>query len=322
MITLPLPKLLRVNRRNLCPICDKPDWCGIAADGSIAICMRIAAGAVSGSKNQGYVHILREQDRSSINPSSPIVEQAQVASISRRHVVYEALLELLPLADEHAENLTSRGLSDLTIARNGYATLPRQVKESCKICETLAIFHDPMNVPGFFRDKKGYWRFVLSGSGFLIPVRDIEGRIQGCQVRLDRGETRYIWLSSVGKSGGASSGAPIHFARPWRALDTNEAIITEGALKADVIAEKLDCCVVGIPGVASFALNFGSWLTLQLPNLRSVLVAYDADWRDKSQVRAALARLLDSLSDADLAGYVLDWSGAKGLDDLLAKERK
>lgn len=46
----------RVSRQNPCPICRKPDWCTIAADGSAACCMRISSDTRMG--NGGYLHQL------------------------------------------------------------------------------------------------------------------------------------------------------------------------------------------------------------------------------------------------------------------------
>lgn len=311
--------LTRVTRHDPCPICEHRDWCGLSDDGAFAICMRVAEGAVSTTKNGGYLHRLRERDFQPVPLVQRKPEPPPAAPVEQRHVVYEALLDALPLSGPHADNLAARGLSDLTIARNSYATLPGTSKAIYQACETLATFYDLTNVPGFFLDYEQRWRFTARSPGFLIPVRDIEGRIQACQIRQDSG-TRYIWLSSPNRNGGASSGAPVHFARPWRALTTGEAIITEGALKSDVIAERLDCCVVGIPGVSSFALNFASWLGDKLPTLTTAYVAYDADWCAKSEVRAALRRLLDTLAEAGLNAALLKWDKAKGLDDLLVKE--
>lgn len=318
MIALASAPLARVTRRDPCPICDKPDYCGFTEDGALAICMRVAEGAIKTTKNGGYLHRLREGDWQPARIIQRKPDPPPAAPIERRHAVYEAFLDALPLSNAHADSLTERGLSDLTIARNGYATLPDTMQTIYQACETLAIFQNLSNVPGFFLDYENRWRFTARRPGFLIPVRDVEGHIQALQIRQDTG-TRYIWFSSPNRNAGASSGAPVHFARPWRALASGEAIVTEGALKADVIAERLDCCVVGIPGVSSFALNFGTWLADKLPVLKTVYVAYDADWRDKSEVRAALHRLLDALAEAGLNGAVLAWNGAraKGLDDLL-----
>src|SRR5262249_15067475 len=152
----------------------------------------------------------------------------------------------LPLAKRHVKDLAGRGLSDLTIARNAYASLPA----SPSFLGDLATKYNLANVPGFFRDNKERWTLAVNTPGFLVPVRDTQGRIQGCQIGKDFG-ARYVWLSSPEPDDwasrgcgagwtGASSGAPIHFARPWRAEATGEAIITEGPLKADITAEMLD----------------------------------------------------------------------------------
>lgn len=46
--------MIRVTRKTPCPICGRPDWCGISEDGAIAICMRIAS--THPAKNGGWVH--------------------------------------------------------------------------------------------------------------------------------------------------------------------------------------------------------------------------------------------------------------------------
>lgn len=51
-------KPIRVNRQNPCPICERPDWCTISADGSIAFCMRIASDKQA--MNGSYIHRLNE----------------------------------------------------------------------------------------------------------------------------------------------------------------------------------------------------------------------------------------------------------------------
>jgi len=50
----------RVNKQNPCPICERPDWCLVAPDGSAAICQRIDQGAVKRCGDAGWLHILRD----------------------------------------------------------------------------------------------------------------------------------------------------------------------------------------------------------------------------------------------------------------------
>lgn len=313
--------LARVSRRNRCPICDHTDWCSVSKDGALAICMRSSDGAIRNAKNGGFVHVLKPYERD-FQPKLPRIHHQQIKSllapIDRRHLIYTALLESLSLNEQHADKLLLRGLSDTEASRNLYASLPDS-RTAKKICAELAKQFDLSGVPGFFRERD-QWRLAVWSTGFFIPVRDIQGRIQSCQIRFDEGDTRYLWFSSPNKDGGASSGTPVHFARVWRAASTGEGLITEGALKADIIAEQLDACVIAVAGVSSFNNDFGMWLRAQLPALSTVLVALDRDWHTNPQVSQAMFRLVTSLKKANLNGGMLDWERAKGLDDLLTSE--
>ncbi len=313
--------LVRVKRKSPCRICGKSNWCSMTDDGVMAICMRVAEGSIKESKNFGYIHILEEREYRPLDPIPRKPEAPTRAPLERRDAVYRAMLATLTLTARHAENLRERGLSTLTIERNAYASLPA-LSRIPDLCADLAREHNLANVPGFYRDEEGRWMFEWR-PGFFVPARDTQGRIQGCQIRQDRG-SRYIWFSSPedeeGKrKAGASSGAPIHFARPWRANATGEAVITEGLLKADITAELLDACVVGVPGVSALGVHFGAEFKARLPKIATVFVAYDADWRVKSQVATALQRLFDSLAGVGLNAVPLDWNDVKGLDDFLVK---
>jgi len=48
--------LRRVSRRSPCPVCEKPDWCLVAADGSRAICQRVESDRRAGEA--GWLHNL------------------------------------------------------------------------------------------------------------------------------------------------------------------------------------------------------------------------------------------------------------------------
>jgi hypothetical protein len=48
--------MIRVSKNNRCPVCDHPDWCGMTADGRMAICMRVESAVKT--KNGGWLHRL------------------------------------------------------------------------------------------------------------------------------------------------------------------------------------------------------------------------------------------------------------------------
>lgn len=48
----------RVTRSNPCPVCRKPDWCGVSADGALACCMRIESPRPA--RNGGWLHRIGE----------------------------------------------------------------------------------------------------------------------------------------------------------------------------------------------------------------------------------------------------------------------
>jgi hypothetical protein len=230
-------------------------------------------------------------------------------------VLTTLLRKHLTLSHGHKQRLLARGLSDADIAHAGYRSMPTPAYAD-NVTRALEEF-DLRGVPGFYKDGSR-WRMKVYDPGILLPVRDSQLRIRGLQVRLDEGETRYKWLSSGYNPEGASPGAPVHFSRPHRMRETGETIITEGALKGDVISSFLNCGVVAVPGTSAFNEKFGEWLKSEAPELRRVVIAYDSDWRTKLQVRAALEKLMKVLSRAGLRWSARTWTGdAKGYDDYL-----
>lgn len=315
------PRLVRVTRRARCPICGKPDWCSVAADGSLALCMRVAAGSIKTARNGAYVHILTPGVTCLVSTPSRKDSSIERANAAHLDAVYSFMLsECLTLTPEHKEQLrTERGVLDTSIEANLYRSVPTHTR-MLVICSELAQRFDLTGVPGFFRGEDERWRMAFWHSGIFIPVRDVQSRIVACQIRCDAGDSRYLWFSSNGFPVGTSSGAPIHFAKPDYARCRGFAVITEGALKADIIAQYLQCAVIGLAGVSCFnADTIGQQIQETMPELRNVVVAFDADWREKKPVEDAMFRLIDALQGADFDVKVRVWDGnlGKGFDDYL-----
>lgn len=92
--------------------------------------------------------------------------------------------------------------------------------------------HELLGLPGF---RTYYDEWTVSGpNGFLIPIRNRDGLIQGLKIRLDDADKpnrKYRWLSSRNMPGGTRSCSYVHVtgdtAKKW-------ACLTEGPLKGDV----------------------------------------------------------------------------------------
>lgn len=326
-------KLARVTRREPCPICQKSNWCSVSADRAFAICMR--APSEREAKNGGFIHILDESMRGQARPAPIEVTQHQRADIGVRDETNQHLLAALNLRPRDRKDLLRRGLAESAIDGNGYKTipLPSELNDLMEKFEGKGL----RGVPGFFR-KDGAWRLNIGEwkdknntarsfhQGYLIPVRDVQGRIEGFQIRranVAGDEPRYIWLSSNEKEEGTSSGAPVHYRNVEQARKSGQAIITEGALKADVAAHLLNnkYAVIAVAGVSSFPEDFGRRLKSRIPELRQAVIAFDADAVRKPEVLRALERLSGSLRDAGLEVRELRWeeSQGKGLDDYLLR---
>jgi hypothetical protein len=267
------------------------------------------------TRNGGFLHGLSEYTPAPVfKPSVPTVDRAAVSHVDG---VYTTLIRgHLVLAEEHRENLRARGLTDSEIDRNGYRSTPTDAFSS-NVARFLSRY-DLRGVPGFYNEHS--WKMVNAGKGFLIPVRDSRLRVRGFQVRRDEGSPRYLWLSSNGRPGGSSPGSPIHFAHPERIREQKTAIITEGALKADVIASILNCGVIAFGGV-HFPGGFGAKLKKVFPEILGVSVAFDSDFRTNPAVNRATFRLLGELRFAGLQTSILTWPAEfKGMDDYLVRK--
>ena len=181
------------------------------------------------------------------------VPAREVAPLLRRHDVYSDMLAAMELTGTHLQDLVERGLNAERIRQNGYRSMPESPYKRRAIAQYLAKRHDLRGVPGFY-SKYGRWE-LYGKPGILIPVRDVDGCIQGLQIRLDRAEKkkRYCWLSSNPDYGylyGTAANSWVHVAGE---RNSREAFITEGGLKGDVASylsgELLFICTAGASSI-------------------------------------------------------------------------
>lgn len=250
-----------------------------------------------------------------------IQEEENLAPIEIRDAVYNAFLSALPLYARHRDVLHRRGLIDEVIMKNNYkSTLRSDSTEG--ICRNLLKEGYPLKgIPGFYV-KDGKWT-CMTLPGYFVPVRDIKGRIQGMQIRVDENVLKrnpdlrkYLWLSSAGKPEGTTSGPPAHVAVPGKPVSSNIVYITEGPLKADIAAMFLEVPFIGIAGVSTYrqavetAVKMGAKITP---------VLFDMDKIENEKVLEFQELLIQDLRKRKINAFAIDWNPqlGKGIDDVL-----
>lgn len=233
--------------------------------------------------------------------------------------VYKALLSFpeFELSELHRENLTKRGMSETAITRNFYRTIPENIGTILQFYPDIVKKYDkeniddlrrensllryyprermilsmivgdyivrrgiiPRKVPGFFT-LKGYW-FVRCDAGMLVPTRNMYGDIVALQIRKDRGDVRYMTLSSKGLPDGVTNNiSRAHFPlRNARLAPNAQVLVTEGPLKADVAMEVLGnkYAMIALHGVQNRRDVPQTFRYLKRRGVQTVRLAFDMD---------------------------------------------
>lgn len=242
--------------------------------------------------------------------------ERQPLPLERRHEAYAAMLEHLTLLPRHRENLLERGLSEERIAQNQYRSMPETDAGRRLLAALLCSGgHELLGLPGF-RTYYGDWT-ITGPKGFLIPVRNKNGLIQGMKIRLDDADKpgrKYRWLSSRDMPNGTRSYSYIHVTG-----DTTQkrAFLTEGPLKGDVASylahDALFVCVGGVNAIR------GLKNTLKGLGVTQVVEAMDMDQMTNPNVRSAvlaMGREVQAIRGLKYTKYTWD-PAYKGVDDYL-----
>ena len=243
-----------------------------------------------------------------------------LAPADARDRAYRALLSQLPLSKKHENALLDRGLTKQSIQNHEYRSFSSDDGERA-LHYLLESYIPLLGVPGFYYNH-GWKIRKFQRDGILIPIREaITGRILGLQIRFDTGKSRYAWFSTDG-----FFSVPVsrwcHFVG---ASDSEIYLITEGAIKADVIHELTSLPVIGLAGTGAIELLPEMMTRLKQKRGGSMvfLDALDMDFITNPNVskdRVKLHELLKKENDC----LVLMWPPEqKGLDDYMkyVKER-
>lgn len=269
------------------------------------------------SNKEAYQELMQE---SKIYPlprqAAPQNSERQPVSLEQRHAVYSDMLDHLVLLDMHGENLLERGLSEEQIRKNGYRSMPETEQGRQFLAGMLcAQGHDLCGVPGF-RTYYGNWT-VSGPNGFLIPVRNKDGLIQGLKIRLDdadKPDRKYRWFSSRSMPNGTRSYSWVHVTGD---TTRKRAFLTEGPLKGDVASylsqDELFICIGGVNALG------GLTDTIRSIGVREIIEAMDMDQMTNPNVRNAVLTMRKEVRKIPGIRYLkYTWNPVyKGVDDYL-----
>ncbi len=258
-------------------------------------------------------------------PKKPTIERPPRLDSETVHQTFSFLLSMLTLTKTHEENLLRRGLSKEDIVKQGYKSTPAfgYHKLTKMLIDKGCVVK---GVPGFFMDSNMQWtvNFKSYLSGILVPVKSLEGKIQGLQIRLDNPKNpkrRYMWFSSVDEHLGVTSGGPVHFA--GNPMD-NVVYITEGPIKANVAHVISGRSFVAIPGANALSALYPVLESLRRNGVTEVVEAYDMDKFENEHVLNGSKKLFGMVTELGFKTRRMNWdSRYKGIDDyLLARKLK
>src|SRR5581483_6329712 len=117
---------------------------------------------------------------------------------------------------------------------------------------------------------------------------------------------------------GPGPGSPIHV--PPFDGDKTTIRVTEGALKANIATALSGTLTIGLPGIS--AINRAGKV-LRYLGAQMVLLAFDADARQKPNVASAVKNLAQALRAEGFTVELEIWdlAAAKGIDDLLHNDQ-
>lgn len=339
-----------------CPVCSKADWCRRSEDGGIVDCYREGAtGSIERTDKSGgsyWRHYTRPRQPGMSGHEYRAAREAaeedagappmiafghDAAAAEVRGEVYQALVEVLKLYDDHAESLRSkRGLMPEEALALGYRSFPDAGLAREAVEHLVRRFGETtlLSVPGFDRVYRDIplsdgtcpttSEIRLSGSrGVLLPVRNAEHLITGMTMRLDdpaqpdpsKTYLRYLPLSSRTPTG-CKAVIETHYPIHTGELRGRTVRYIEGVIKADLCTLRTGVLTIGIPSGGKWVAGAKSAIRLGASELR---LAPDADTRTNKGICSTFVRAVDLLAANSANVCIETWppSAGKGLDDVL-----
>ncbi|WP_254032794.1 hypothetical protein [Planktothrix agardhii] len=289
------------SKRNPCPICEKTHGCKISDN--LIMCLRGDSNwSIPGWK---YLKPLRggmgglfgdySGERQEYRPEQQpkAAKPSNITPLTDEQLDREArkILKQLGLSAKHREQLHGRGLTDEQIDQRGFKSVDRY--------QEFNLISISPNFPGM--GDKG--TLANSGSGILIPIRNIKGLIIGFQLARDDREPKYQWL--WGSSDRRVSGElPLQFLKLNSSPDLN---IIEGTQKPLPAAHLHNINVLGAGGVNWHGSKKEFKAIVDSKNFDLYILNPDTGCKANHHVMGGYRALYLFLKKLGVTLYIRDW---------------
>lgn len=190
-----------------------------------------------------------------------------IADIETRDKVYRAFLNMLRLERSHRNVLKNLGFLDSSINNGLYRSVPKKYIKRRIVGAELARKFNLCGIPGFYQEEDFKWCFNRY-DGFLVPVFDQNGFIQGLSIHLDKpyNNNQDIWFSSNNKINGTN-------AKSWIMnnninYDSKSAIITDNFLLGNLIKETINAPIIAFQNISN---SYVILKELEQTNIKDIL---------------------------------------------------
>ncbi|MCF3583297.1 hypothetical protein L2E76_22615 [Planktothrix agardhii 1811] len=289
------------SKRNPCPICEKTHGCKISDN--LIMCLRGDSNwSIPGWK---YLKPLRggmgglfgdySGERQEYRPEQQpkAAKPSNITPLTDEQLDREArkILKQLGLSAKHREQLHGRGLTDEQIDQRGFKSVDRY--------QEFNLISISPNFPGM--GDKG--TLANSGSGILIPIRNLNGLIIGFQIARDDRNPKYQWL--WGSSDRRVSGElPLQFLKLNSSPDLN---IIEGTQKPLPAAHLHNINVLGAGGVNWHGSKKEFKAIVDSKNFDLYILNPDTGCKANHHVMGGYRALYLFLKKLGITLYIRDW---------------